>query len=51
MNTTVTVAFVSRLARVHGERRRNFGGQHFGARGYFVSTVDRDETVIRAYIR
>ena len=39
------------LARVYGERRRNFTGQHFWARGYFVSTVGRDETVIRGYIR
>jgi putative transposase len=39
------------LARVHGERKRNFVGQHFWARGYFVSTVGRDETVIREYIR
>ncbi len=39
------------LARVYGERRRNFVGQHFWARGYFVSTVGRDETVIRAYIQ
>jgi putative transposase len=39
------------LARVYGERKRNFGGQHCGARGYFVSTVGRDETVIREYIQ
>ena len=39
------------LARVYGERRRNSVGQLFGARGYFVSTVGRDETVIREYIR
>src|SRR5437879_182199 len=38
------------LARVHGERRRNFVGQHFWARGYFVSTVGRDEALIRASI-
>jgi putative transposase len=29
----------------------NFVGQHFWARGYYVSTVGRDETVIRNYIR
>ena len=40
-----------RLARVYAERRRNFVGQHFWARGYFVSTVGRDEEVIRNYIR
>ena len=39
------------LARVYGERKRNFVGQSFWARGYFVSTVGRDETVIREYIR
>ena len=39
------------LARVYGERKRNFVGQHFWARGFFVSTVGRDEEVIRAYIR
>ncbi len=39
------------LARVDGEGRRNFTGQHFWARGYFVSTDGRDETVIRGYMR
>ena len=29
----------------------NFVGQHFWARGYFVSTVGRDEKTIREYIR
>ena len=39
------------LARVYGERRRNFVGHSFWARDYFVSTVGRDETAIREYIR
>ncbi len=39
------------LARTYGEHRRNFLGQSFWARGYFVSTVGRDEEVIRNYIR
>ncbi len=39
------------LARVYGERKQNFVGQHFWARGYFVSTVGRDEAVIREYIK
>jgi putative transposase len=39
------------MARTYGERQRNFTGQHFWARGYFVSTVGRDEEVIRAYIQ
>ena len=38
-------------ARVYGERKRNFTGQHFWARGYVVSTVGRDEDAIREYIR
>ena len=39
------------LARVYGERKRNFTGQSFWARGYFVSTVGRDEALIREYIK
>ncbi|OHC24755.1 MAG: transposase [Pseudomonadales bacterium RIFCSPHIGHO2_02_FULL_60_43] len=39
------------IAREYGGRKRNFVGQHFWARGYFVSTVGRDETVIRKYIQ
>lgn len=39
------------IARAFVGRRRNFQGQHFWARGYFVSTVGRDEGVIREYIR
>ena len=35
------------LARVYGERKRNFIGQHFWARGYYVSTVGQDEQAIR----
>ena len=39
------------IAREYMGRRRNYVGQSFWARGYFVSTVGRDEVVIRAYIR
>ena len=39
------------LARVYAERKRNFVGQHFWARGYWVSTVGRDETVVREHIK
>ena len=39
------------LARTYGERKRNFAGQHFWARGNYVCTVGRDEQVIREYIR
>ena len=39
------------LARVYGENKRNFTGQSFWARGYFVSTVGRDAQMIQNYIR
>ena len=39
------------IARVFLGRRKNFMGQHFWARGYFVSTVGMDEATIRAYIQ
>ena len=39
------------IARNYAERRRNFVGQHFWARGYFVTTVGRDEAAVREYIR
>ena len=40
------------LARVYGDRKQNYvGPDTSGARGYFVSTVGRDEAVIREYIR
>jgi len=39
------------IARRFMGRARNFTGENFWARGYFVSTVGLDEEVIRAYIR
>ena len=39
------------IARRYSGRQRNYIGQHFWARGYFASTVGRDEQVIREYIR
>ena len=38
------------IARNYGERSRNFVGEHFWARGYYVSTVGRNERKIREYI-
>ena len=35
------------IARVDAGRRRNFVGQHFGARGYWVSTVGKNEAAVR----
>jgi putative transposase len=39
------------IARTFLGRKKNFTGQSFWARGYFVSTVGRDEEVIRQYIK
>ncbi len=39
------------MARTYMGRRRNYTGQSFWARGYYVSTVGRDEAVVRAYIQ
>ena len=39
------------IARNYMGRRKNYTGQKFWARGYHVSTVGRDEEVIREYIR
>lgn len=39
------------IARTFIGRRRNYSGQHFWARGYYVSTVGRDEATIREYLR
>ena len=39
------------IARTYLGKRQNFVGQHFWARGYFVSTVGRDEELVRKYIQ
>lgn len=39
------------IARKYGDRTKYFSGQHFWARGYFVSTVGRNEDAIRKYIQ
>ncbi len=50
------VGFIKGKSAIHVARnylghRRNFTGQKFWARGYHVSTVGRDEDVVREYIR
>ena len=50
------VGYIKGKSAIHIARRflrqgRNFTGCHFWARGYFVSTVGRDEEMIRLYIR
>ena len=39
------------IARVYAGRRRNFVGQHFWARGYWVSTVGKNEAAVRQCIQ
>jgi putative transposase len=39
------------IARGYLGRRKNFSGQNFWARGYFVSTVGKDEEETRLYIK
>jgi putative transposase len=39
------------IARQFGKRQRNFKGENFWARGYYVSTVGLDEVMVREYIR
>jgi putative transposase len=45
------VALAQSAFRLYGERKQNYAGQSFWARGYFVSTVGRNEKTIREYIR
>jgi putative transposase len=39
------------IARTYRGKERNFTGEHFWARGYFVSSVGADEQPVREYIR
>ena len=39
------------IARTYGHRKRNFTGENFWARGYYVSTVGKDEEAAREYIK
>ena len=39
------------IARNYLGRRSNFRGQHFWARGYWVSTIGRDDEAVKKYIR
>ena len=39
------------IARTFRGRRGNMTGQSFWARGYYVSTVGKDETSVRTYIQ
>jgi putative transposase len=39
------------IARTFGGRQKNFTGEHFWARGYYVSTIGIDEAALRRYIQ
>ena len=39
------------IARTFGGRQKNFTGEYFWARGYYVSMVGIDEAIIRQYIQ
>ena len=39
------------IARTYMNRRKNFIGENFWARGYYVSTVGKDEEAVRRYIQ
>ena len=50
------IGFIKGKSAIHIARnslghQRNFTGQQFWARGYHVSTVGRDETAVREYIK
>ena len=55
-NVAQVIGFIKGKSAIHIARsflgkRKNFTGQNFWARGYFVSTVGRDEETIREYIK
>ena len=39
------------IAHHYGKKQRNFAGEHFWSRGYYVSTVGKDEKKIKEYVR
>ena len=50
------IGFIKGKSAIHIARNfkgnsKNFTGQHFWARGYYVSTVGKDETTVREYIK
>jgi len=50
------ICFIKGKSAIHVARnfmgqRKNFTGQHFGARGYYVCTVGLNETAVREYIK
>jgi putative transposase len=39
------------IARRFAGKAKNFTGENFWARGYFVTTIGLDEGMVRAYVR
>jgi len=39
------------IARNYVGKKQNFTGEHFWARGYYVSSVGKDEKAIREYVK
>jgi putative transposase len=39
------------IARTYGGRKKNFVGEHFWARGYYLSRAGKDEEAVREYIK
>ena len=39
------------VARNYAGRKKNFTGEQFWARGYYVSTIGKDEQTIKEYVR
>ena len=39
------------IARTYAKKKKNFTGEQFWARGYYVSTVGKDEEKIKEYVR
>ena len=39
------------IARTYVGKNRNFTGEQFWARGYYVSTIGKDEAAIKEYVR
>ena len=39
------------IARTYAGKKKNFTGEQFWARGYYVSTVGKDEEKIKEYVR
>jgi len=39
------------IARSYSGKKQNFTGEHFWARGYYVSTIGKDEQMIKEYVK